>query len=58
MIWLARLLYLGIFLIAAGMLHRAWRIAARRDTRYVADWRGRAIVEGNAGRAGCYPSTC
>jgi hypothetical protein len=45
-LWLARLMFLGIFLMAGGMCFRAWKIAARRDMRYVADWRGRAIVGG------------
>lgn len=45
--WLARLMFLGIFLMASGMFFRAWGIAVRRDERYVADWRGRKIGEGN-----------
>ena len=45
-VWLARLLFLGIFLMAGGMLFRAWRIAVRRDMRYVADWRGQRIPNG------------
>lgn len=45
-VWLARLLYLGIFLLAGGMLYRAWHIAVRRDLRYVADWRGVAVPHG------------
>lgn len=45
-VWLARLMFLGIFLMAGGMFYRAWHIAARKDMRYVADWRGRAIVGG------------
>ena len=45
-VWLARLMFLGIFLIAGGMLYRAWKIAVRRDFRYVADWRGKAIANG------------
>ena len=45
-IWLARLMFLGIFLMAGGMLFRAWAIAVRKDDRYVADWRGRKIGEG------------
>ena len=45
-VWLARLMFLGIFLIAGGMLYRAWKIAVRRDFRYVADWRGKAIPNG------------
>jgi len=45
-VWLARLLFLGIFLMAGGMFFRAWKIAVRKDMRYVADWRGRAIVGG------------
>lgn len=47
-VWLARLLYLGIFLLAGGMLFRAWKIAVRRDMRHVADWRGRVIKGGEA----------
>lgn len=43
-VWLARLMYLGIILIAGGMGYRAWRIAARNDLRHVADWRGTTLV--------------
>lgn len=43
-VWLARLLYLGVYLMAAGMAYRAWKIAVAGDMRYVADWRGRAIA--------------
>lgn len=46
LVWLARLLFLGIFLMAGGMFFRAWRIAVRKDMRYVADWRGLAIPDG------------
>lgn len=42
-IWLARLLFVGIFLMAGGMFYRAWRIAVGKDLRFVADWRGRAF---------------
>lgn len=45
-VWLARLMFLGIFLMAGGMFYRAWKILGRKDMRYVADWRGRAIVGG------------
>lgn len=45
-VWLARLLFIGLFLMAGGMFYRAWRIALRRDMRYVADWRGRRIGDG------------
>ncbi len=45
-VWLARIMFLGLFLMAGGMFYRAWHIAARRDMRYVADWRGRAIANG------------
>jgi hypothetical protein len=45
-VWFARLMFLGVFLLGAGMLFRAWKIGARRDVRYVADWRGRAIADG------------
>ena len=44
-IWLARLMYLGVILLAGGMLFRAWKIAVRRDLRHVADWRGRMIAD-------------
>lgn len=43
-VWLARLMYLGIFLMAGGMLYRAGKIAIGRDLRYVADWRGRTMA--------------
>ena len=43
MVWLARLMYLGIFLLAVGMLFRAWKIAVAGNLHYVVDWRGRAI---------------
>ncbi len=45
-VWLARLMFVGIFLLGIGMLFRAWMIAVRRDYRYVADWRGRSIRDG------------
>jgi hypothetical protein len=45
-LWLARLMFLGIFLMAGGMLYRAWCIAVRKDMRHVADWRGRRIPHG------------
>ncbi len=45
-VWLARLMFLGIFFLGLGMLFRAWAIAVRRDFRYVADWRGRSIRNG------------
>jgi hypothetical protein len=45
-LWLARLMFLGIFLMAGGMLYRAWRIAVRKDMRHVADWRGRRVANG------------
>lgn len=44
-VWLARLLFVGIFPLAIGMLFRAWKIGARGDYRYVADWRGRLIPD-------------
>lgn len=44
-VWLARLMYLGVFLLAGGMLYRAGRIALARDMRYVADWRGRTLAD-------------
>ncbi len=44
-IWLNRLLFLGIFLMAGGMLFRAWRISVRKDLRHVADWRGRRFPD-------------
>ena len=45
-IWLARLMFLGIFPLGIGMLYRAWAIAVRKDYRHVADWRGRTIQDG------------
>ena len=45
-VWLARLLFIGIFPLGIGMLFRAWKIGIRRDYRYVADWRGRSIRDG------------
>ncbi len=47
-VWLVRLMYLGVFLMAGGMFFRAWAIAVRKDYRYVADWRGRKIGDGKA----------
>lgn len=43
-VWLARLMFLGIFLMAGGMMYRAGRIAIGRDMRFVADWRGRTLA--------------
>jgi hypothetical protein len=45
-VWLARLMFVGIFPLGIGMLYRAWSIGVRRDYRYVADWRGRTIEDG------------
>lgn len=45
-VWLARLMFVGIFPLGIGMLFRAWRIAMRKDYRYVVDWRGRSIKDG------------
>ena len=45
-VWLVRLMFVGIFPLGIGMLFRAWRIGVRKDYRYVADWRGRAIQDG------------
>jgi hypothetical protein len=45
-VWLARLMYLGLFLLAGGMFFRAWKIAVARNLRYVADWRGNTIPDG------------
>lgn len=45
-LWLVRLMFLGLFLMAGGMLYRAWAIVIRKDDRYVADWRGRRIGNG------------
>jgi len=44
-VWLARLMYLGVFLLAGGMYYRAGKILLARDLRYVADWRGRTLPE-------------
>lgn len=46
LMWLARLMFIGIFPLGIGMLFRAWKIGGRKDYRYVADWRGRAIEDG------------
>lgn len=43
-VWLARLMYLGVFLMAGGMLYRAAKVVIGRDMRFVADWRGRTMV--------------
>ncbi|MHB1214050.1 MAG: hypothetical protein ACYCY9_03590 [Thiobacillus sp.] len=45
-VWLARLMFVGIFPLGIGMLYRAWRVGVRRDDRFVADWRGRPIPDG------------
>ncbi len=45
-VWVARLMFIGIFPLGFGMLYRAWRIGMRKDFRYVADWRGRPIQDG------------
>jgi hypothetical protein len=45
-VWLARLMFIGIFPLGIGMLYRAWAIVVRKDYRYVADWRGRTIEDG------------
>jgi hypothetical protein len=45
-VWLARLMFVGIFPLGIGMLFRAWGIGMRKDYRYVADWRGRSIQDG------------
>lgn len=46
LVWLARLMFIGIFPLGIGMLYRAWQVIVRRDYRYVADWRGRGIQDG------------
>ncbi len=46
--WLIRLMFLGVFLMAGGMFFRAWGIAVRKDDRYIADWRGRKIGKGQS----------
>ena len=45
-VWLARLMFIGIFPLGIGMLYRAWGIGVRKDYRFVADWRGRSIQNG------------
>ncbi|MBT9569356.1 MAG: hypothetical protein IV085_13785 [Thiobacillus sp.] len=45
-VWLAWLMFIGIFPLGIGMLFRAWKIGVRKDYRYVADWRGRAFQDG------------
>lgn len=44
-VWLARLLFAGVFLFATGMLYRAWAIAVCGALRHVVDWRGRRIAD-------------
>jgi len=39
-------MFVGIFPPSIGMLFRARKIAARKDYRYVADWRGGLIQDG------------
>ena len=51
-VWLARLMFVGIFALGIGMFFRAWAIAVRKDYRYVADWRGRRI---DGGERWAYP---
>ncbi len=45
-VWLARLMFVGIFALAGGMFYRAWKIAVAKDFRHVADWRGRPVPNG------------
>lgn len=45
-VWLARLMFAGIFALGIGMLYRVWSIGVRKDLRYVADWRGRSMPDG------------
>jgi len=45
-VWLARLMFVGLFPLGIGMLFRAWAIGVRKDYRHVADWRGRAVQDG------------
>lgn len=45
-VWLARLMFVGIFAMGLGMLYRAWSVGVRKDLRYVADWRGRPMQDG------------
>lgn len=45
-VWLARLMFVGIFPLGIGMLFRAWSIGMRKDFRHVADWRGRSMQDG------------
>jgi hypothetical protein len=46
-VWLVRLMFIAIFPLGVGMLFRAWAIGVRKDLRYVADWRGRALKNGS-----------
>jgi hypothetical protein len=46
-VWLVRLMFIAIFPLGVGMLFRVWAIGVRKDLRYVADWRGRALKNGS-----------
>lgn len=45
MVWIARLMFLGIFPIAWLLLRRAWRVGVRSELRYVVDWHGVALPD-------------
>jgi len=45
MVWIARLMFIGIFPIAGLMLRRAWRVGVRGDLRFVTDWHGATLPD-------------
>lgn len=45
MVWIARLMFLGIFPIAGLLLRRAWRVGVRGELRGVVDWHGAALPD-------------
>jgi len=45
MVWIARLMFIGIFPIAGLLLRRAWRVGVRRDLRFVTDWHGATLPD-------------
>ncbi len=45
MVWIARLMFIGIFPIAGLLLRRAWRVGVRGDLRFVTDWHGATLPD-------------
>lgn len=44
-IWIARLLFLTIFVLAGMMFRRAWKVAVRRDLKFVTDFLSRPLPQ-------------